>query len=197
MASRDPHELTDLLSAWSCGDEGAEERLMALVYSDLRRMAARRLAGERQGHTLQPTALVHEAYLRLRAQKRVAWRNRRHFYAIAARAVRRVLLDHARQRLRQKRGGGEWRRVSLSALDDPPWGRPSELVALDEALHGLADMDPLKARIVELRFFGGLSVAEVAETMGSSPSTIARHWSVAKAWLTRELKRGTRESSRG
>ena len=180
-------DLTELLVAWSRDEKDAGDRLLPLVYDQLRRIAARHLGKERPDHTLEPTALVHEAYLRLVAQKSVEWQNRRHFFAIAARLMRRVLLDHARRRRRSKRGPGA-AALSLEAAVNMSGERAAELVALDDALNSLAAVDPSKAAIVELRFFGGLSVPEVAHVVNCSPTTVARHWRLAKAWLSRELE---------
>ncbi len=179
-------DLTEILQAWSRGEEDAEEQLVPLVYDELRRVAARHLSRERPDHTLEPTALVHETYLRLIAQKSVEWQNRRHFFAIAARLMRRVLLDHARGHRRSKRGAGE-ATVPLEAAANLSHERAAELVAVDDALRSLAAIDPAKAAIVELRYFGGLSVSEVADVFNCSPTTVARYWRMAKAWLSREL----------
>ncbi len=180
--------VTQLLCAWRGGDQAALEKLIPIVYQDLRRLARRHLLGERAGHTLQPTAVVNEAYIRLVDYQRVQWQDRAHFFAVSAQLVRRILVDHARRR-NLKRGAGV-RQVSLEL--EPEFGsdRPKDLVALDEALNELARMDPRKAKVVELRFFGGLSVDEIAETLGISGPTVMRDWSSAKAWLYRELSGG-------
>jgi RNA polymerase sigma factor (TIGR02999 family) len=164
----------------------AQDRLVELVYGELRRQAARQLRRERPDHTLRPTALVHEAYLRLVGQRRTVWRNRNQFYAIAARTMRRVLVDHARQRLAAKRAGS-WRRVTLDDKVAAGVPRELDLVALDAALQELEALDPNKARMVELRFFAGLSLEATAQAMGTSPSTVTREWRLARAWLYRRL----------
>jgi RNA polymerase sigma factor (TIGR02999 family) len=181
-----PGELTRLLLAWSNGDSGALEALIPLVYDELHSLAERYLAHEDSGHTLQPTAVVHEAYLKLVDQKRVTWRNREHFFAIAAQAMRRLLVDHARRRDAQKRGGAATR-VPLedAALSITP--RDADVVALDRALEKLAALDARQAKIVELRYFGGLTLDETADVLGTSPSTVVRAFRLAKAWLYREL----------
>jgi RNA polymerase sigma factor (TIGR02999 family) len=181
--------VTGLLLRWREGDEKARERLMALVYDDLRRKAAAYLRRERGGHTLQPTALVHEAYLRLLAQDRVAWQNRAHFLAIAASMMRRVLVDHGRRQKAKKRGGPA-ARVTLEDGLAPSMPRELDLLALDEALDALAALDEQKARIVELRAFGGLEVEEAAAVLGISPATVKRHWAFALAWLQQRLRGG-------
>jgi RNA polymerase sigma factor (TIGR02999 family) len=187
MTSRSPHEVTELLLAWSTGDAGALDRLTTLIYQELRRLARHYMAREDPRHTLQATALVHEAYLRLVDSSRVHWRDRAHFFAVSARVMRQILVDFARSRRYQKRGGG-LRQVSLdeALLIDPDQG--SDLVALDDALGALAAMDPRKAQVVEMRFFGGLSVPETAEALSVSPDTVMRDWKVARVWLLRELK---------
>jgi len=182
MPNRELHEVTRLLRAWSAGDPAAFEELFPLVYDELRRTARRFLAGERPGHTLQPTALVHEAYFRLVDQNRVEWQERAHFYSIAARSMRRILVDHARGRASQKRGR-DHTRVPLEDAPQVAQHRPADLVALDDALFSLAEVDPEKAAIVELRFFIGLSLDETAEVLGTSRATVVRHWRIAKAWL--------------
>jgi RNA polymerase sigma factor (TIGR02999 family) len=179
-------DVTEALQAWREGQEGAEERLARLVYDELHRLAERFLRGERPGHTLQPTALVHEAYLDLVDQKRVDWQSRKHFFAIAARVMRRILVDYARWHLRQKRGGGR-ERVPLESVSGFGVERLPELVALDDALAALAKTDPRKAAVIELRYFGGFSVEETAEILGISAPTVGRHWRMARAWLFREI----------
>ena len=177
-------DITQLLADWRGGDDKALQRLLPLVYDDLRRQARRIFRGERKDHTLQPTAVVHETYVRLLRQREVHWQNRAHFYAVAAHLMRRLLVDHARARAAAKRGrGGE---VSLA---EPESARPRgvDVLALDAALARLAELDPGQARIVELRFFGGLTVEEAAEALGISPATIKREWSMAKVWLYRAL----------
>jgi RNA polymerase sigma-70 factor, ECF subfamily len=182
------HDVTQLLHDWSDGDKSAAERLMPLVYDELRRLAGAYLQRERSDHTLQPTALVNEAYLRLVDQSRVSWQNRRHFFGIAAQLMRRVLVDHAREHVAEKRGGLR-RKVSLDEARVPTGERAAELVALDEALTKLTKTFPRKGRVVELRFFGGLSVDETAEVLGISDKTVMREWQSAKLWLYRELDR--------
>lgn len=178
-------QVTQLLVAWSGGDESALDRLIPLVNDELRRLAHRYISGERAGHTLQTTALVNEAYLRLVDSSRVRWQNRAHFFAVSAQLMRRILVDYARARRSQKRGGGL--QVSLDqALPIAPEREP-DLMALDDALSALAEMDHRKGRVVELRFFGGLSVEETAEVLEVSPDTVMRDWRLAKAWLLREL----------
>jgi RNA polymerase sigma factor (TIGR02999 family) len=191
MAKGSGSEVTQLLRAWSAGGQDSAEKLIPLVYDQLRRMAAHHLRGERAHHTLQPTALVHEAYLRLVGQENLEWESRSHFFAIAAKTMRRILIEHARKQQYAKRGGGE-RPVSLEDAGELTTERSAELVALDDALEGLATVDPGKAAIVELRFFGGLSLTETAEVVGCSRATVARQWQIAKGWLYRECM-GDRE----
>jgi RNA polymerase sigma factor (TIGR02999 family) len=183
-----PEDVTDLLRAWSEGDARAGERLMPLVYAELRRRAAQHLRRERRGHTLEPTALVHEAYLRLVGQ-RGTWQNRGHFYAVASGMMRRVLVDHARARRRAKRSAGV--RVSLSDIEAIRPEPEVEMLALDEALDELAVREPRQARLVELRYFGGLSESEAAEVLSISRATASRDWSLARAWLHRRVRKGT------
>jgi RNA polymerase sigma factor (TIGR02999 family) len=176
-------EVSRLLSAMGQGDAHAASQLLPLVYGELRRLAAAKLGGERPGHTLQPTALVHEAYLRLvGAGTEPAWENRRHFFAAAAEAMRRILIDHARRKKRAKRGGGQ-RPVGLESLDIPAAAPAEDLLALDEALQCLAREAPQKAELVTLRFFAGLSVEEAACCLGISRATADRYWAYARAWL--------------
>jgi RNA polymerase sigma factor (TIGR02999 family) len=182
----DPGEITDLLLQWRGGDAASLERLMPLVYDEMRRIAARQARQEREGHTLQPTAIVHEAYLRLVDERRVSWQNRLHFFGVAALTMRRVLVDHARRRRRAKRGGGETV-LALADSDLVTAPRPVDFIDLDAALDKLQELDPEQARLVELRYFGGLSVEETAEVLAASPATVKRHWVSAKAWLFREL----------
>lgn len=167
-------------------EKEALDELMPAVYDELRRQAARYLRREKAGHTLQPTALIHEAYLRLVDQRNVQWQNRAHFFGIAAQMMRRILVDHARTKKRAKRGGSDVK-VSLADATIPVNERDLDVVALDEALTRLAEIDEQQSRVVELRFFSGLTVEETAEVMGISPATVKRDWSVAKAWLHREL----------
>lgn len=182
-------ELTELLAAWSDGKREALDELLPLVEGELRRLAHRYMSRERPGHTLQTTALVNEAYLRLIDQKEVRWQNRAHFFAIAAQMMRRILINHARDRAAFKRGGAGARKISLEDVAELSDERAAELVALDEALDSLARIDERKGRVVELRYFGGLSVEEVAEVLGVSPDTVTRDWRSAKAFLHRELQR--------
>ena len=182
-------EVTGLLEAWSRGDTRAAEKLMPLVFEELRQLAACYLNKERSDHTLQPTALVNEAYLRLVGQRQRGWKNRRHFFAAAAKAMRRILVDHARSRRYQKRGGGA-PRIGLAEVEEPAVERHPDLLALDEALDELAAFDPKKASIVELRFFVGLNLRETSEVIGCSTATITRHWLAAKAWLYRAMSPG-------
>ena len=188
MTAPDPHEVTRILQEWNSGGD-AHARLMPLVYDELRRLAASYLRRERSDHTLQPTALVHEAYLRLVDQRRIEWRGRAHFYGVAAQVMRRILIDHARARAAEKRAGGG-RRLSLDEAALLPEERAADLLALDEALKLLTEKDERKGRVVELRFFGGLSVEETAEVLGVHRATVERDWVVAKAWLYREMERG-------
>jgi RNA polymerase sigma factor (TIGR02999 family) len=187
-AKRNHGELTQLLIAWSRGDARALEQLTPLVYAELRKIAHRYMNRERAGHTLQTTAVVHEAFLRLLGNPQENWHNRAHFYAIAAQMMRRILVDYARANLRTKRGG-ETIRVALEDIDAPvtePALDP-DLIALDEALEKLVEIDPRRGRVVELRFFGGLSVEETAHVLQVAPDTVVRDWRVAKAWLFRYL----------
>jgi RNA polymerase sigma factor (TIGR02999 family) len=182
-------DVTSLLAAWSQGDASALDQLIPIVYQDLRRVAARRLRAERSAHTLSATALVHETYLRLMGQHPSHLENRAHFFAVASELMRRILVDHARRRGASKRGGAA---VRLT-LDDAMAVGPApdlDLVAVDEALTELATLDPRQARIVELRFFGGLSVEEAAHVLGISRATVERDWGLARAWLYRQLNRG-------
>ena len=183
-----PHEISELLVAWGGGDESALDRLMPLVYDELRRLAHRYMSHERPGHTLQTTALVNEAYLRLVNWREARWQNRAHFFAVAAQMMRRILVDFARDRQYLKRGGGALR-ISLDEAASFTEGRGEDLVALDEALTALAEVDRRKGQVVEMRFFGGLSVKEVAEVLKVSEETVMRDWRLAKVWLLRELGR--------
>jgi RNA polymerase sigma-70 factor, ECF subfamily len=188
--SRDRSRLhvTELLLAWGSGDRSALDELVPLVHQELRRLARSQMRGERDNHTLQTTALVNEAFLRLIDLRRIRWQDRAHFLALSAQLMRRVLVDHARTRNYRKRGGG----AATVALDDVAVAVPeraADLVALDEALEDLARVDPRKSRVVELRFFGGLSVEETAEALNVSPETVMRDWRLAKVWLLREMSR--------
>jgi RNA polymerase sigma-70 factor, ECF subfamily len=180
-------EVTLLLTALTRGDDAAASRLIPVVYAELRRLAESYMRRERVDHTLQATALVHEAYLKLIGQRSVNWQSRAHFFGVAAQLMRRILIDHARGHVRQKRGG-EQRKVSLDEAFVSIEQQADELVAVDDSLNRLAKIDPRQARVVELRFFGGLSVEEAAEVLGISPKTVKRDWSVAKAWLYADLK---------
>jgi RNA polymerase sigma factor (TIGR02999 family) len=182
------HEISQLLRAWSNGDKDALEKLMPLVYDQLRQIARRHMDRQGAGHTLQTTALIHEAYLRLVDQKEAHWQNRAHFFAVAARAMRHILVDYARARHAAKRGG-ETRLLSLDEAAAVSEERTSELVALDDALENLAAVDRRKCQVVELRYFGGLSVEETAEVLKISPETVMRDWRLARTWLLRELSK--------
>ncbi len=189
------HDVTSILHEWSGGDSEAPARLMPLVYEELRRLARQRMSGEGAAITLQPTALVHEAYLRLVDQTRVSWQNRAHFYGVAASMMRRVLIDHARAHSTAKRGGAAVR-LSLEDVQAPLEQRASDLVALDEALQQLAEIDERKSKIVEMRFFGGLTEEEIATVLDVSRRTVLREWKNARLWLYRELNRAERISDR-
>ena len=186
MPEPQPSETTQLLRAWAQGDAGALERLTPRVYLELRRIAGRCMNGRHQGHTIQTTALVHEAYLRLVDLQHVDWQDRAHFFACSAQIMRRILLDAARKRVAGKRGGGA-ARVDLDEIPDVTSRRASEMIALDDALTTLAEVQPRKARIVELRFFAGLSVEETAAVLKISPDTVMRDWKLAKLWLRTEM----------
>ncbi len=188
----DDHRVTELLLGWSEGDDESRERLMDIVYQELRRIAGAQLRGERSGHTLQATALVNEAYLRFVDQNRVQWKNRAHFFGIVARLMRRILVDHARRQRAEKRGGGA---TVLVINEDVVAGpeRDFDLVALDDALEKLQSFDARAAHLVELRFFGGLTIEETSEVMELSPATIKREWSTARAWLHHEIVSGEAE----
>jgi RNA polymerase sigma factor (TIGR02999 family) len=189
-------QITQLLMAWRGGEKAALERLLPQVEAQLRRLARRYMAGERAGHTLQTTALVNEAYLRLVGSEKVQWRDRAHFFAVAAQLMRRILVDHARSRRYQKRGGGA-RQVTL----DEEWmgsREPSrDLIALDDALQALAEVDPRKSRVIELRIFGGLSVEETAAVLEVSQDTVLRDWRLARHWLRKELAAPAARPERG
>jgi RNA polymerase sigma factor (TIGR02999 family) len=185
VGATDTHRVTQLLVAWSQGDEGALETLTPLVYDELRRLARSYMRRERAGHTLQSTALVHEAFMRL-VDQNVRWNSRAHFFGIAAQMMRRILVDHAKAQSAAKRGAGSPRIEFDEGLAASPQ-RDVDLLALDEALDRLTKVDPQRSRIVELRFFGGLSNEESAEVLGVSPATVQRQWSGARAWLHHEL----------
>jgi RNA polymerase sigma-70 factor (ECF subfamily) len=186
MATASPEEITQLLLNWEDGDQAALDKLMPLVYAELHRLAHHYMSRERLGHTIQTTALVNEVYLKLVDQRRVHWQNRAHFFAISAQLMRRILVDHARSHAYAKRGGGA-RKVSLEDVADLSRIRAAEIVALDEVLAVLADIDPRQSRVVELRFFGGLTIKETAEVLGLSSATIKSEWRIAKAWLYHQL----------
>ena len=194
METPSAHEVTSLLQAWSAGDEKALQQLMPLVYQELHRVAQRYMAGERSAQTLQTTALIHEAYLRLVDVRSVDWQNRAHFVAICAQLMRRILIDFARSRRYLKRGGGAPHlsfdeTLVVSSQSDP------DLVALDDALVRLATVDPRKSRVVELRYFGGLSAEETAEVLKVSRRTVMADWKLAKIWLLRELRRSKKRGA--
>ena len=189
MAGNPAHpstNVTSLLTRAASGDALATNELFPLVYDELHRLAAQHLGGERAGHTLQPTALVHEAYLRMVGPGDVKWDSRAHFFGAAARAIRRILTDHARSRGRQKRGGGAGR-IGLDEVDLPIEGDDLDLLALDESIDRLSDLDPVKARVVELRYFAGLTLEQTAQAMDTSIATVSRHWEFARAWLHNDL----------
>jgi RNA polymerase sigma factor (TIGR02999 family) len=186
MTTLSPHDVTGLLHEWRQGDKTAFDKLMPVVYGEMRRIAHRYMQKERSGHTLQTTALINEAYVRLVGQQEIEWQNRAHFFAVTAQVMRRVLIDHARRLHYAKRGGGALH-VSLDDAAVMSNERATELVALDEALILLAELDPRKSRVVELRYFGGLSLEETADVLEISLMTVRRDWRAAKAWLYREL----------
>jgi RNA polymerase sigma factor (TIGR02999 family) len=189
MDTVSPHEITRLLGEWSKGDRAALERLTPLVHAELRRIARRQMGRERAGHTLQATALINEAYLRLAGQEGFEWRDRLHFFAVCAQIMRHVLIDHARARARDKRGGDAVQ-ISLAAAGLVAEERSSELLALDEALRALEEVDAQKARLVELRYFAGLTIEETAEVLGVAPITVRREERRARAWLHRMMSEG-------
>ncbi len=182
-----PGEITDLLLAWNGGDGRALDRLVPLVYDELRRLADRHFVRERPGHTLEPTALVHEAYVRLIDQRRVTWKNRGHFFAVAAQMMRRILIDYARGRQADKRGGGGEKVTLDDGLGAEQPGRDVDVIALDEALTRLKAFDSMQAQIVDLRFFAGLTIEETADVLETSPASVKREFRSARAWLFREL----------
>ena len=195
MKGPSSEQVSALLLRWSNGDEAALEELTPIIYSDLRRLAAWLLRGERPGHTLQATALVNEAYLRLAGDQKATWQNRAHFFAVASRVMRHILVDYARQHGRAKRGGG----AKLLQLDEVLIFAPevsSDLLALNSALELLGETDRRKSRVVELRYFGGLTVEETAEVLQISPNTVMRDWDMAKAWLRREMRGHNDDSGR-
>jgi RNA polymerase sigma factor (TIGR02999 family) len=186
-----PLELTRLLTAWTNGDAAAFEKLSSAVYNELRHLARNYMRSERPGHTLQATALVHEAFVRIIDWKNVEWKSRAQFFAVAARIMRRVLVDHARARQNLKRGG-DWRRVTLSDVELLA-DQQADIIAIDDALRALAGHDSRKSQVVELRFFGGLTVEETAQVLNISTDTVLNDWRFAKSWLFRELTRGTQK----
>jgi RNA polymerase sigma factor (TIGR02999 family) len=186
MVNPPDHKITRLLESWNNGSQEALDELMPLVYQELRRMAKRYMSSQPSGHTLQTTALIHEAYLKLADNREKNWQNRAHFFAVAAQAMRHILVDHARSHKAEKRRG-ETQFISLEDVAVISTDRAAEVVALDEALQSLTDVDERKARVVELRYFGGLSVEETAEVLKISANTVKRDWSFAKLWLLREL----------
>ena len=182
-----PNEITERLIAWGAGDRAALDQLLPVVYQELRRMAGNYLRQENPGHTLQPTALVHEAWLRLINQARVNWRNRAQFFGVAAQMMRRILVDHAKAKHREKRGGDAVK-LSLDDVINLSRERAAELLALDDALDELTRVDERKSRVIELRYFGGFSVEETAQILGVSPETVMRDWKLAKAWLYQQIR---------
>lgn len=182
-----PQELTQLLVNWSDGDSEALDKLMPIVYDELRRLASNYLRREHPGHTLQPTALVNEAYLRLVDQSQAKWQNRAQFLGVAAQLMRRILVDHARQHHAAKRGGADRQNLSLTNVDDIAGKPEADVLAVHDALNELAVIDPQQSRMVELRFFGGLSIEETAAVLGVGHATVERDWKLARAWLRRRL----------
>ena len=196
MDTPGPQEITELLAAWGGGDHAAFERLVPLVYAELKRMARRHMFRESEGHVLQTTALVHEAYMKLVSQQGAKWQDRAHFFAVSSQQMRRILVDAARSRLRKKRGSD----AIVVSLDDAPTlssSRAAEFVALDDALNELATLEPRRSRVVEMRYFGGMSVEETAAALNLSPDTILRDWKAAKAWLYTQLNRARIQGSAG
>jgi len=189
MATATTQEITELLKAWGKGDKAALDELTPLCYRELRRIAHRHMRQERPGHSLQTSALVNEAFLRLTDWENVDWQNRAHFFAMAARIMRNILVDLAKRRQRAKHGADALR-VSLSAASRVPQERSADLIALDEALDALTRHSERRSKVVELRFFGGLNIEETAEVLGVSPETVSRDWNLARAWLYRELSKG-------
>jgi RNA polymerase sigma factor (TIGR02999 family) len=192
MVEPPPGDVTRLLAAWKEGDRAAPDLLLALVYDELRRMARHHLRRQQPGHTLQTTALIHDAYLRLVGQAAGPWQDRNHFFAVSAQAMRHILVDHARARQSAKRGGGA-RAVSLDEAALVTVERAAELIALDDALEELKGLHERQCRVVECRYFGGMTVQETAEVLGVSPETVMRDWKMAKAWLHRALVGGAEE----
>lgn len=195
MSTISPQDVTRLLANWSKGDESALDQLMPLVHAELRRIAQRQMRHERGNHTLQATALVNEAYIKLAGQENFQWQDRAHFFAVCAQVMRHILVDHARAHARDKRGGGAIQ-VSLSQVAVASGEEAGEFVALDEALRALEIIDPQKGKIVELRYFGGLTTEETAEVLDISPRTVRREWRRAKAWLYRMISEGSGDETR-
>jgi RNA polymerase sigma factor (TIGR02999 family) len=195
MSDMSPQEVTQLLADWGNGDRTALDQLFPLVQLELRRIAQRQMSQERPGHTLQATALVNEAYLKLVGQQGFAWQNRAHFFAVCAQVMRHILIDHARAHARDKRGGGAIQ-VSLNDMAVIADDQASQFLALDEALRVLENLDPQKGKIVELRYFGGLSIEETADVLNISPRTVRREWQRSKAWLYRMISEGTTDETR-
>jgi RNA polymerase sigma factor (TIGR02999 family) len=187
MNKSPPNEITERLIAWGAGDRAALDQLLPVVYQELRRMAGNYLRQENPGHTLQPTALVHEAWLRLIDQARVDWRNRAQFFGVAAQMMRRILVDHAKAKHREKRGGDAVK-LSLDDVINLSGERAADLLALDDALDELTRVDERKSRVVELRYFGGFTVEEIAQILEVSPETVMRDWKLAKAWLYQQIR---------
>ena len=195
MPTLPPQEVTQLLADWSKGDKSALDKLLPLVHAELRRIARRQMSHERPGHTLQATALINEVYLKLLGQESFEWQNRAHFFAVCAQMMRHILIDHARAHTREKRGGGAVQ-VSLDKAVVIANEQAEHLLALDEALRSLENLDAQKAKIVELRYFGGLSLEETAEVLDISPRTVRREWQRSKAWLYRMISEGTADETR-
>jgi RNA polymerase sigma factor (TIGR02999 family) len=195
MPTMSPQEVTQLLADWGKGDRSALDKLLPLVHAELRRIARRQMSQERPGHTLQATALVNEAYLKLAGQQGFEWQNRAHFFAVAAQVMRHILIDHARAHARDKRGGGAIQ-VSLDETALLAEDQAEHFIALDEALRSLETVDPQKSKIVELRYFGGLSIEETADVLNISPRTVRREWQRAKAWLYRLIVEGSGDETR-
>lgn len=195
MPTLPPQEVTQLLADWSKGDKSALDKLLPLVHAELRRIARRQMSHERPGHTLQATALINEVYLKLLGQESFEWHNRAHFFAVCAQIMRHILIDHARAHTREKRGGGAVQ-VSLDKAVVIASEQAEHLLALDEALRSLENLDAQKAKIVELRYFGGLSLEETAEVLDISPRTVRREWQRSKAWLYRMISEGTADETR-
>jgi RNA polymerase sigma-70 factor (ECF subfamily) len=187
MTSPSPKEITQLLVAWNSGDKRALDKLMPLIFDELRRLARHYMRGERAGHTLESVALVNEAYLRLIDADNINWQNRAHFFGVAAQMMRNILVDHARRQNYAKRGGAGQQRLTLGKADRIANKPDVDLVALDDALKDLASLNPQHSKIVELRFFGGLTIEETAEVLGIGHATVEREWKMARAWLRREL----------